>query len=279
MNIIKFLESFTDDALFDSKIDRRNSLSHFGQLGKRTAAAAIPGGLLGLLLMPKKAGAATTAAFHDGDPVSALQLALTLEYLDSEFYQTGLDTNGLIPEGRDRNSFTKIVQNENTHVETIIAALGGTDSPNYFPRPEFDYTAGGLFDPFNNYDQFLAMSQAFEDTGVRAYKGQAHNLMSDRELLKTALQIHSAESRQACEVRRLRGEKGWITGNQRGDGMPPETQPTYDGEQVGSQAGFNTTNVNAGSQGPAIPSMAGTQAFDEPLTRQQVIAIADMFMP
>jgi hypothetical protein len=39
---------------------------------------------------------------------------------------------------------------------------------------------GGAFDPFNNYTQFLALSQAFEDTGVRAYKGQATNLISTR---------------------------------------------------------------------------------------------------
>jgi len=279
MNIIKFLESFTDDALYTSKSDRRESLANLGQLGKKSAAAMIPGGLLGLLLVPNKSKAATTAVLNDGNPTTALQLALTLEYLDSEFYQRGLDTPGLIPEGRDRTSFTKIVQNENTHVQTIISALGGTDSPNYFDRPEFDYTAGGMFDPFNNYDQFLAMSQAFEDTGVRAYKGQAHNLMSNRDLLKTALQIHSAESRQACEVRRLRGEKGWITGNQRGLGMPEQTQPTYNGEENANQAGFNSSNVNNGSAGPAIPSMAGTQAFDEPLTREQVLAIADMFIP
>jgi hypothetical protein len=34
-------------------------------------------------------------------------------------------------------------------------------------KPTFDFTVGGAFDPFNNYTQFLALSQAFEDTGVR----------------------------------------------------------------------------------------------------------------
>jgi hypothetical protein len=33
------------------------------------------------------------------------------------------------------------------------------------------------------------------------------------------------------EVRRLRGLKGWITGNERGAGMPAATQ-VYDGEEV-----------------------------------------------
>jgi hypothetical protein len=48
------------------------------------------------------------------------------------------------------------------------------------PKPTFDFTVGGAFDPFNNYTQFLAFFQAFEDTGVRAYKGQATNLISTR---------------------------------------------------------------------------------------------------
>jgi hypothetical protein len=38
---------------------------------------------------------------------------------------------------------------------------------------------GGAFDPFNNYTN-PSSSQAFEDTGVRAYKGQATNLISTR---------------------------------------------------------------------------------------------------
>jgi hypothetical protein len=275
MNIITFIESFTDDAAIHATASRRQSLAKLGNLG---TAAAVQGGLLGLLLAPGKTSAATLSTLNDDTIVSALQLALTLEYLDSEFYQIGLDTDGLIPEGTDRTAFTQIVQNENAHVQTLINALGGTDSPNYFERPTFDYTAGGIFDPFNNYDQFLALSQSFEDTGVRAYKGQAHNLMSDPALLTTALQIHATEARQASEVRRLRAQKGWITGNDRG-GLPPQAQPVYDGEENISQATFNAGTVNNGTAGPAISGTAATEAFDEPLTREQVLAIAGMFMP
>jgi hypothetical protein len=60
-----------------------------------------------------------------------------------------------------------------------------------------------VFFSFTDYQQFL---HRFEDTGVRAYKGQAANLMSKPDLL-TALQIHSVEARHASEVRRLRGQK------------------------------------------------------------------------
>jgi len=278
MNIIKFIESFTDDTTYTQGASRRQSLNQIGNLGKKSIFAALPTGLLTLLLVPEKSqGAPALTTADTNSPTEALRLALLLEYLDSEFYQTGLDTNGLIPAGRDRDSFTKIVNNEYGHINTLVQALGGTNNSNYFERPEFDYTAGGLFDPFNNYDQFLALSQSFEDTGVRAYKGQSPNLLSQPDLLQAALQIHAAESRQAAEVRRLRGAKGWIQGNNR-DGLPAQAQPVYNGEDAGTQAGVNLGQVtNAG--GPAIRAGAGTEAFDEPLTRQQVLSIAGMFIP
>ena len=279
MNLIKFIESFTDDNALRQNASRRQSLGQLGTIGKKSLLAAMPTGLLTLLLVPQKSAAATTltTTADNNSPTDALRLALLLEYLDSEFYQTGLDTNGLIPAGRDRDSFTKIVNNEYGHINTLVQALGGTGSPNYFEKPEFDYTAGGLFDPFNNYDQFLALSQSFEDTGVRAYKGQSPNLISKPEMLQAALQIHATESRQAAEIRRLRGAKGWIQGNNR-DGLPPQAQPVYNGEEMATQAGVNTAQVN-NTGGPAIPSIAGSEAFDEPLTREQVLSIAGMFTP
>lgn len=277
MNILKFIESFTDDNLMQTTGSRRQSLAQFGQIGKKSALAAIPGGLLALLLVPNKTAANITfSATQDGDPKSALKLALMLEYLDSEFYAMGLDKQGLIPAGRDRDSFTRIVQNENAHVNVLIQALGGTDSPDYFERPEFDYTAGGIFNPFDDYQEFLALSQAFEDTGVRAYKGQAPNLMSNPDLLQSALQIHATEARQAAEIRQLRGVKGWIRNNNR-EGLKPQSQGTYAGEELTTQAGFNTANVGLITGASGID--AGSEAFDEPLTREQVMAIANMFIP
>ena len=59
-------------------------------------------------------------------------------------------------------------------------------------KPEFDFTAGGMFgDVFSNYATFVTLSQGFEDTGVRAYKGQAPNLMSNDAILTAAHTIHS----------------------------------------------------------------------------------------
>ena len=49
----------------------------------------------------------------------------------------------------------------------------------------------------------MVLAQAFEDTGVRAYKGQAGNLISNSAYLTAALQIHSVEARHASYIRDL----------------------------------------------------------------------------
>lgn len=277
MNILKFIESFTNDTMMNSTGSRRDSFGQFGNIGKNVALASIPFGLAGL---SSKAYAADISA-TPSTPIGALQLALTLEYLEDEFYQMGLDS-GVIPAsengGRDLKVFQQIAQHEEDHVAFLIAGLGGTGSANFVPKPTFDFTVGGAFNPFGDYQQFLALAQAFEDTGVRAYKGQAGNLITTPDLLTAALQIHSVEARHASEVRRLRGQKGWIIGNQRGAGMPAETQAVYNGEENVTQAGFNTSTVSNGSLGPAIPGLAGSESFDEPLTTQQSVDIANLFI-
>ncbi|MCY1481368.1 hypothetical protein D3C87_72130 [compost metagenome] len=278
MNLLKFIESFTDENFMKSTGSRRDSFGQFGQLGKNLALASIP---LGLAAFTNKAFASDIGP-TPSTPIGALQLALTLEYLEDEFYRLGLES-GVIPTGgRDEKVFMQIAQHEADHVEFLIAGLGA----NAVAKPIFDFTVGGAFDPFNAtgignaaaYQQFLILAQAFEDTGVRAYKGQAANLISTPDLLTAALQIHSVEARHASEVRRLRGLKGWITGNQRGTGMPSATQAVYDGEENVMQAGFNTSTVSNGSLGPAIPGTAGSESYDEPLTTQQSVNIANLFI-
>ncbi|RZL60285.1 MAG: ferritin-like domain-containing protein, partial [Pedobacter sp.] len=145
----------------------------------------------------------------------------------------------------------------------------------------FDFTAGngsqtGPFaGVFTNYDLFLAVAQTFEDTGVRAYKGQAGALMSNNDVLTAALNIHSVEARHAAHIRYMRrarsisnpgalyvGDiKPWITGANSNIGSAA-VQPSYAGEDVTTQAGVAIVNVG----GATISANAASEAFDEILT-------------
>ncbi len=200
------------------------------------------------------------------DITDVLNFALTLEYLEDAHYKAGLGTK-MIPDS-DRKVFETISKHESDHVKTLKSVLGGSA----VAAPNLDPTAGGAFpDALSNYQTYLALSQAFEDTGVRAYEGQAGNLMSNKKLLTVALQIHSVEARHACEIRRIRQEKGWITGSSRGT-LPAATQAIYDGEDNTMQGGKDLAGL------PGVPASAITEAFDEPLTKEQVLAIVKPFI-
>lgn len=266
MNILKFIESVTNENLAIERSSRRDSFKQFGNIGKNIALASIP---FGLSALTSKAYASDISP-TPSTPIGALQLALTLEYLEKEYYIMGLNS-GVIPTGgRDEKVFMQISAHETNHVAFLIAGLGGTGSANFVPKPTFDFTVGGAFSPFTDYQQFLALAQAFEDTGVRAYKGQAANLISTPDLLTAALQIHSVEARHASEVRRLRGLKGWITSNIRGAGMPAQTQAVYDGEEVTLQAGYNTATL--------FGADAGSESYDEPISTATAVSIANIFI-
>ncbi len=273
MNIIKFLDEFTSENLTKKMSSRREVFGTMGSLSKKAALAAVPFGLAG----SGKAYAQTSKA-HEGP----LQLALTLEYLEAEFYIKALQSGVLPSAGKAEAIYSQISKHETAHVEFLKAALGDAS----IESPEFDFTAGGAFDPFNaNFDgayaQLLALAQAFEDTGVRAYKGQAGNLIGT-PFLKPALQIHSVEARHASEIRRLRASfigdplnedaLGWITLNNRGPGMPAATQPVYDGEENVVQAGVNL--VDATNFG----AVAVSQSYDEPISGETAVAIASLFI-
>ncbi len=202
-----------------------------------------------------------------GEVLEVLRFALLLEHLEDEFYDKAMEAPGLIPP-RYRRLFDQIKQHEDAHVKLLAIA---TVSP--INTYKFDYTAGGMFpDVFRNFDTFLAVSQMFEDTGVKAYKGQAPQLMGSKSLfLSIALRIHSVEARHAAVVRRIRGEKVWITGSSRGR-LPAAAEPIYSNDGATTQLGISLAGIGG------TPASAASEAFDEALTKQEVIAIVRPFI-
>lgn len=269
MNILKLLDRLSDDSFFTRQISRAESLTDLSAFGKKAAVAAVPLGLATLMTTQAKANTTETLSpsFKKDALTDALQLALVLEYLEDEYYRIGLNAGTLIPTA-DRAVFMQISKHEEAHVtflKSTLTSLGVTPGA----KPNFDFSAGGNFSPFTNYQQFLTLAQAFEDTGVRAYKGQAGNVMSNKTVLQAALQIHSVEARHASQVRRMRSNKGWIE-LANGGNMPPATNPVYAGEDLTVQAGFNTAT--------AFGPEAGSAAYDEILSGSDATAIASLFI-
>lgn len=279
-----FLEAL-DPELTELTVSRRDALRGAGKWGMEFALASIPLAL---------AATAKDAFGQGGLPqefVDVLNFALTLEELEAEFYNIGLtgsptppppsgplQFNRLIPADL-RPVFLQIDKHENAHVRLLRAVLGAQAKP----KPQFDFTGGGRFpDVFSNFQTFATLAQGFEDTGVRAYKGQAPKLMPNDFLLTVALQIHSVEARHAAEVRRLAAspaEKAWITLN---NTKVAALQPIYAGEQQTTQAGVNVAsllpNFDKFPLDQAAKEAAASEAFDEPLTMEQVLAIVAPFI-
>ncbi len=252
-----------DPELTAQVVSRRAAVGRSGRLAGALAVASLPAAF----------GLFARRAFAQGtlpaEIVDVLNFALTLEYLEDEFYRTGLDadTAGDLDLGDTLTVFQQISKHETAHVALLQAVLGAEA----VEKPTFDFTAGGTFaDVFTNPATFITLAQGFEDTGVRAYKGQAGNLISNGSVLTTALQIHSVEARHASQVRRLAqspAEKGWIT---LANNSVAALDPVYAGEDLTTQASVDLTQFGSAE--------AASEAFDEPLAREDVEAIAGLFI-
>jgi len=217
----------------------------------------------------------STSATAAADVVDSLRLLQVVAYLQSDLYARGLAAAGFIP-AADNTVFTFLSQQETQHIARltalITARLGAPIAP-----PTFDFTGKGAVPGFafaaGQYETFRMLAQAFEDLGVRAYKGQMQALLADKLALTWLLAMHSVEGRHAAEVRRIRGKKGWITGSS-ADDLPAFAQAIYAGEELTTQGAVNVASAVASSGG----ATAASQAFDEPLSTAQVTAIITPFI-
>lgn len=261
MDIFKIIDKFQQiDGDAVGRLEYASRRHFMNRIGSKLASAAIPTAFASIV---NKAFAQSAAA------VDVLNYALTLEYLEDEFYKAGNAAANLIP-ASDKAIFTQIGKHETQHVAFLVKALG----TKAIAKPTFDFQYGGAFgDVFTNYKTFVTVSSALEDTGVRAYKGQAGALIADPQILEYALQVHSIEARHAAVARRLAATllgnpamKGWITGKE------GAVAAIYAGEDNMTQGGVNLKGL-ASKTDAAI-----TEAFDEPLTKEAVLAIAGPFI-
>ena len=158
--------------------------------------AALGGGALigGGALLTGFPAIATAGRPSKNQDVAILNFALTLEFLEAEFYIEALRDAGLTG---DVLQTTRIVTaHERTHVKTLKRTLGGRA----IKKPRFDFR-NTTQDP----NVFLDTAVVLEDTGVAAYSGQAARVFQPA-VLKVAASILAVEARHASRFRSLNGQ-------------------------------------------------------------------------
>ncbi|SNR43531.1 MULTISPECIES: ferritin-like domain-containing protein [Hymenobacter] len=304
MQFLKLLAQLAelDEQQLTATGPRRTALSRLGQAG----AAVLPAALTAL---------ASPAAARDikdtRTPLDVLTLALTLEYLENEFYSRAL---GLTPGGpanptaffvsaENKAAIETIQRHEQQHVtllSRLIVDAGGTVPP----APRFDFTgskngaqAAVFADVYTNLDTFLQVAQLLEDAGVRAYKGQVEFIQSYDSLLEAALRTHSTEARHASHIRTMRRQRGanvksWVS--------PSDTPITtagsgpnkaYAGEENITQYVPTTTTIKRVPFEQGLPINVATpalsqsailakvaEAFDEPIDAATSVELAQLFI-
>ena len=328
-----------DPEIKDRLVTRRDAIRKGA-----TASAMLTWGL-SLGSVPVALAAMSKEAFAQGglpqSVIDVLKFAFILENLENEFYKAVLDVNdnnaaqraafapvraaiAALPGGaggRITPALEQIQKHEAAHVAFLRTALGSA-APTITAN-DFDFTGGnggatpGPFARATSEPQFLMLAaQAFEDTGVRAYKGQVGTLLAAGvaadAVLEAALRIHSVEARHAAKVRNLRRDlnmnetvirySGTVRGGNRAaaGGGPVTPAPEnvvlqaldaiYANEQNTSHVVFNGTveatidiaassftGLGAIGTGQTLTD-AITEAFDESLSREQVIAIVAPFI-
>jgi Ferritin-like domain len=276
-NLITEIEK-VDPEVYGRLDSRRKVFKHFAGFGKKLATAAVP------LAFGSMFSKAYGQSANGRTVTQVLEFAYLLENLEAEFYKQAVvaaQTPAINAPAAAVGALTTIRDHEIAHVNFLKSALGAS-APTY-TAASFDFTARGSYaNVFTNYGTLLAVAQAFEDTGVRAYKGQVGFLVSNNDVLQAALQIHSVEARHAAHIRRMRRDtagitaaiKPWIT--QKDPGGVPSIQAVYNGEELTEQATVALANKTYG--GIAISANAASEAFDEPLTTEQVTAIVTPFI-
>jgi hypothetical protein len=279
MNLSGIIEEIekADPEFQDRVSPRRAVIKNMTGFGAKVAVAALPFALSALL---KKAYGQTPSSAV----LASLNFALKLEYFEAAFYRSGLAAAGLTIPAADRaNILAPIAAHEVAHVNFLQTVLG----TNAVAKPadsSYDFTAGGAFGTvFTSYPTFLAVAQVLEDTGVRAYKGQASVLLKNETYLTAALNIHSVEARHASAIRYLRrtaisgagATKPWITGAN--DTGISAVDGNYAGENASVQATIDITKLAGATAGSTISLSAATEAFDEPLTMAQVLTLVAPF--
>jgi rubrerythrin len=135
-----------------------------------------------------------TEMFGKGD-LGILGYALTLEYLETDFYQQAAKSGKL--SGKVLAVAKQFGSEESQHVQALEGAIkkAGGKLPAK-PKGQF---------PLKDEKSILKLAATVENLGASAYLGQA-GLIKDKEVLAAALAIHAVEARHAAALNSVIGK-------------------------------------------------------------------------
>jgi hypothetical protein len=147
-----------------------------------TAGAVMGAGAVG----PFVSGALASTSMGD---IDILNFALTLEYLEANFYNVKGKQVGL--SGDAKSLAAQFGAEESAHVSALTAAIkAGGGTPVKMPKFVF---------PVTNESSFLKLAYTLENVGVGAYNGAGPSLV-DKALLAAAGSIVQVEARHAAAM-------------------------------------------------------------------------------
>jgi rubrerythrin len=143
-------------------------------------------------------GMATPKRKTSGGDLAILNYALTLEYLEADFYDQVV-RSGVLKDRRVAELAKRIGEAEQAHVSALeVAVRGQGGKPAAKPKTAFENVfAGGA-------QKVLEAAAVVENLGAAAYLGQAGRIQ-DKKILAAALSIHSVEARHAAAINALVG--------------------------------------------------------------------------
>jgi rubrerythrin len=176
--------------------------------------------------------------------VKILNYALTLEYLESAFYKEAVGKGAL--SGETATFAKTVAEHEAAHVAALKKTLGSKA----VKKPSFDFKGTTA-----SQGTFQKTAITLEDTGVKAYLGQAGKIKSSA-VLKAAASILPVEARHAAWIAEIIGMGGSPSP------APDAFQPSASMSEVLTAmkgTGFLTTMSSAdpSSATPGQPAMTG----------------------
>lgn len=150
--------------------------------GALTAGAVCGAGAVGPFV-------SSALAASGGGDIDILNFALTLEYLETDFYQSKGKAVGL--SGEAQSLAAQFGDQEAQHVAALtkaIQAAGGTP----VKKPTFSF-------PVSDQAGFLKLAYVLENTGVGAYNGAGPSLQN-KQYLAAAGSIVQVEARHAAAI-------------------------------------------------------------------------------